>query len=580
MAIGADVLISNDNKKVNDMDILIDNNLKKITKAYVLKKGQLYLWWGGNTAVGFVIFENGIFDHVPAGFDLTVYVEDNNNVNNLSDNFFTEYALWVHDSNITTPWEVVALDIDSQYYDYSNQFVYNSIYIPINRIISPSFLKIIARGNLLIGAGFVVEHAVSHQNVITQYNVSQEVLNNEFIEYTIDITSNPYIDYIIIKTNYEGSENLSIDTYDPNVISIEEELGYSIETPVYKVVRDNSNGFITYSNIENPIETLCVNGYYGIEFSGHIINASGYMDVSKILINKISGKSNVYFQGQNINFVSHSGYTSMEGLIFSSSRNPYSFKITQTMNNNVIDERIITVNTSTNLHGLNYYNNYTELYYEYNWLGGGIESKSGYASAHRRSESLDYIKTQQGMWELSYAITLNEPKSLQQIKRIEVIGGTEEPLRKVLIVKNNNIEGITSLYINKNEGILMSDKATADEKRIWEELILEQQDDVYGVIVRYGDNDQSSNYAVLYSISPFKIKRQLDPPYDEQNASQRIDPDHNFTFYTMGLSGGNKTTSFGSPKVNIISSTYEDDLYFYRKLAYYVLTGTKEYIIE
>ena len=178
------------------------NHAAKVIKAYVGDaNNKARLWWDGN---GSIIFENGIFSNVPAGFDINVYVDDTDNVNNLAQYFNTNMLLWVHEQDVTTPWTVSNLLIDSNYNDTENQFIKNSIYIPVNRISNPRTLEITAKGSLVVNVGYV-------NGNILQTLLEKDIYGTTFQKYNIDVRNIPYIDYIKI-----SSSDCGVATHEEN----------------------------------------------------------------------------------------------------------------------------------------------------------------------------------------------------------------------------------------------------------------------------------------------------------------------------------------------------------------------------
>lgn len=178
----------------------IDNKARTLIRGYLGDaEGVARQFWG---ALGYVIFDNGEWHYVPQGFDLVQnYAETNGKVSDLSADYLTNKLLWVHESAITNQWDVDDEDyLNSNYTDYSEQIIKNEIYIPIDRISSPSKLRIIGKGNLMFTACRINNGSMVKSNL---GGICSEILAVK----EIDISGQEYIDYIevLAPNEYEAT---------------------------------------------------------------------------------------------------------------------------------------------------------------------------------------------------------------------------------------------------------------------------------------------------------------------------------------------------------------------------------------
>ena len=173
-------------------------------KGQVDAEGVARQFWG---ALGYVIFDNGEWHYVPQEFDLVQnYAETNGKVSDLTTDYLSDKLLWVHDADINRQWVVNNDDLlDSQMNDYENQICKNEIYIPIDRISSPSKLRIIGKGNLMFTACRINNGSMVKSNLggICSENLAVK---------EIDISGQEYIDYIevLAPNEYEATnENVT-----------------------------------------------------------------------------------------------------------------------------------------------------------------------------------------------------------------------------------------------------------------------------------------------------------------------------------------------------------------------------------
>lgn len=172
----------------------IDNKARTLVRGYLGDaEGVARQFWG---ALGYVIFDNGEWHYVPQGFDFeNNFADTSTSVADLSAYYLTEKLLWVHATRaIPMPQWTVNQDkyIDSNYDDYNEQIILNAIYIPIERIYNPSKLRIIGKGNMFFTACRV------NANVMTRNNGYKIICSEDLTVKELDISDNPYIDYIEI----------------------------------------------------------------------------------------------------------------------------------------------------------------------------------------------------------------------------------------------------------------------------------------------------------------------------------------------------------------------------------------------
>lgn len=186
-----------------------DNEIaRKLIKGYCGDSNNIARqFWG---ALGYVIFDNGEWHYVPQGFDLVQnYAETNGKVSDLSADYLTDKLLWVHEVAISNQWDVDDEDyLNSNYTDYSEQITKNEIYIPIDRISSPSKLRIIGKGNLMFTACRINNGSMVKSNLggICSENLAVK---------EIDISGQAYIDYIevLAPNEYESTNEAVTNPY-------------------------------------------------------------------------------------------------------------------------------------------------------------------------------------------------------------------------------------------------------------------------------------------------------------------------------------------------------------------------------
>lgn len=180
----------------------IDNKARTLVRGYLGDaEGVARQFWG---ALGYVIFDNGEWHYVPQGFDLVQnYAETNGKVSDLTTDYLSDKLLWVHDADINRQWVVNNDDLlDSQMNDYENQICKNEIYIPIERIEQASKLRIIAKGNLTFNAMMV-----GNNRVMGSLVKDKAICGSDLTVKELDISLNSWIDYIKISApdEYEAT---------------------------------------------------------------------------------------------------------------------------------------------------------------------------------------------------------------------------------------------------------------------------------------------------------------------------------------------------------------------------------------
>lgn len=188
----------------------VENLSRKLLKGYCGDNNNIARqFWG---AIGYVIFDNGVWDYVPQGFDLVQnYVESFNKQSDLEPYFLTDKTLWVHDADINRQWVVNNDDLlDSQMNDYENQICKNDIYIPIERIEQASKLRIIAKGNLTFNAMMV-----GNNRVMGSLVKDKAICGSDLTVKELDISLNSWIDYIKISApdEYEATNEAVTNPY-------------------------------------------------------------------------------------------------------------------------------------------------------------------------------------------------------------------------------------------------------------------------------------------------------------------------------------------------------------------------------
>lgn len=219
MAIGGFVGVDNSARTIKDIFIGVDGVARRVIKAYVGDaNGQAKLWWDGGKifppSISYVIFENGEFNYVPEGLDIENnivdakdYAEFSENANYydiavLSEFFLTNKTLWIHLDSIETVWDIdEMLCINSHNNEFSKQFAINAIYIPINRINSPTKLKVTGRGNLSVVPMYYDE---ASNNLLGEVENTIDICDMDSKEYEINLDSCSYIDYIRIGARHKG----------------------------------------------------------------------------------------------------------------------------------------------------------------------------------------------------------------------------------------------------------------------------------------------------------------------------------------------------------------------------------------
>ena len=172
----------------------VNNIARNLIRGYLGdENGIARQFWG---AQGYVIFDEGEFHYVPQGFDFeNNFADTSTSIAALSTYYLTEKLLWVHAARaIPMPQWTVNQDkyIDSNYDDYNEQIILNAIYIPIERIYNPSKLRIIGKGNMFFTACRV------NVNVMTRDNGYKLICSEDLTVKELDISDSPYIDYIEI----------------------------------------------------------------------------------------------------------------------------------------------------------------------------------------------------------------------------------------------------------------------------------------------------------------------------------------------------------------------------------------------
>lgn len=180
----------------------IDNKARTLVRGYLGDaEGVARQFWG---ALGYVIFDNGEWHYVPQEFDLVQnYAETNGKVSDLTTDYLSDKLLWVHDVDINRQWVVNNDDLlDSQMNDYENQICKNEIYIPIERIEQASKLRIIAKGNLTFNAMMV-----GNNRVMGSLVKDKAICGSDLTVKELDISLNSWIDYIKISApdEYEAT---------------------------------------------------------------------------------------------------------------------------------------------------------------------------------------------------------------------------------------------------------------------------------------------------------------------------------------------------------------------------------------
>lgn len=169
-----------------------DNEIaRKLIKGYCGDSNNIARqFWG---ALGYVIFDNGEWHYVPTGFNLTQnYVETNGKIVDLEPYYLTNKVLWVHETIVHDQW-IVDNDnyLSSNYSDYTEQIIKNEIYIPVNTILNPKRLRIVAKGNLKFNGYDITGNRLMN----TMYQDTM-ICNNDLQVKEMVIEANGWIDYV------------------------------------------------------------------------------------------------------------------------------------------------------------------------------------------------------------------------------------------------------------------------------------------------------------------------------------------------------------------------------------------------
>lgn len=166
---------------------------RKVVKGYCEVGGVARQFFPSIIIRVFNIFNDGKFSNVPSGLDIeNNAVSTSETVSALSEYFNTNKTLWTKIASIIEKWCIGSdKNITSNYTDYNNQLVRNSIYIPINVINNPVSIRITARGNLIFKAGYVSNGAMIESS-------QGYICSDIFVERTLDVSNIPRVEYIRI----------------------------------------------------------------------------------------------------------------------------------------------------------------------------------------------------------------------------------------------------------------------------------------------------------------------------------------------------------------------------------------------